>query len=280
MSQATNDDAQLKRLREILLSDDRQEFDAIRSILDNKDNLKVKVDPIIEDQIEFIQENFPDVFGKQVDKAIEQKITNSPELLLSILSPVLGRLIRKAIAQQLQQLRENIDEQIRKTFSRRGIIGRLKALLFGIKDGDIILSQSTEFEAELKEIYIIQRYSGLLMGSYSTGHAMDRDMIGGMLTAIKSFAEDAIEDEEHQGNEELEMIQYGVYKIYIQNFYNYYIAVVMMGEITTSDREEMADKLIKFAEREIKLAPKHLDSEYINNLSAQLEEYFKKEKND
>lgn len=37
--------------------------------------------------------------------------------------------------------------------------------------------------------------SGLLIGSYSRGNIADKDMISGMLTAIKSFVEDAFSKE-------------------------------------------------------------------------------------
>lgn len=272
---AAKNEEQLDLIREILLKPDRSQIKELKFILETREKLHEKVHPIIEDQIVFIQENFPDVFGKQVDKAIEKKITESPELLLSILSPVLGRLIRKGIAQQFQQLREHIDNQLRSIFSRKGLLGRIKARLFGLKEGDVLLSELDEYTTVLKEIYVIQRHSGLLLANFSKGETMDRDMIGGMMTAIKSFMEDAIKDDEEGAEDELEMIQYGVYKIFIQNFYNYYIAAVMMGDLTTSDKEELADAIIRFAELEIKSVPKVIDQNFFSDLSERLERYFK-----
>ncbi len=276
-----NDEDQLDVLREILLRRDRKGLNELKETIEEKDRLKEKVNPIIEDQIQFIKSNFPEVFGKEVDMAIERKLTNSPDLILSILSPVLGRLIRKGITQQFQQLRESIDNQVRSTFSKEGILGRIKAKFFGVKDGDIIISQASEFGAEIKEVYVLQRHSGLLMGSFSTGSGMDRDMIGGMLTAIKSFVEDAIKAEEDDVvGDELEMIQYGVYKIYIQNFFNYYIAVVMVGSITTADKDLLSVRLNEFAENKIKVVPDIINGEYVNGLSTSLENHFKQNKHD
>ena len=275
-----DEESQLKRIREILLNPEQHEIRELKSILKEKEKLKEKVDPIIEDQVSFIQENFPDVFGKQVDIAIEKKITESPDLLLSILSPILGRLIRKSIAQQFQQLRESIDQQFRKTFTRKGLIARIKARLSGVSDSDIVLSNVDEYQTEIKEIYVLQRDSGLLMANYSEGEGMDRDLVGGMLTAIKSFAEDVLYSGDETTQQDLEMIQYGLYKILIHNFYNYYIAVVMSGDLTTSDREEIAEKINDFAESYIKVVPKVLDSTYVTDLSTELENYFKQVEND
>jgi len=61
---------------------------------------------------------------------------------------------------------------------------------------------------EVHEVYLVQRESGLLLGSYAKEKNTDQDVIAGMLTAIKSFAEDAF----NRGKEDLEMIQYENYK--------------------------------------------------------------------
>lgn len=267
-------DPQLEQIRQILLQPDRRRVEALQAILEQKVLLKEKVDPIIQEEIEFIQLNFPDVFGRQVDKAIEKKITESPELLLSILSPVLGKLIRKGIAQQFQLLRESIDKQIREFFTRQGFFGRIKARLFGINESDLIISQSSGFQYEVKEVYVIQKYSGLLLGSYSSEHTIDQDMIGGMLTAIKSFVEDAIRDEDDDTDEDLEMIQYGNYKLIIQNFYNYYMASVVAGSLTGSDREELAEKMANFAQAHIRAIPDHIDDQLTKTISAGLDKFF------
>ena len=67
-------------------------------------------------------------------------------------------------------------------------------------------------------------------------------VVAGMLTAIKSFVEDAFQ----RDNESLEMIQYGTYKIVIENFPNYYFAVAIKGSISTSEGGEIRDNIIDF----------------------------------
>ncbi len=266
-----DEDTQLQVIKNILLTGTNKDLGEIKDILAKKDQLSHHIDPVLEDKILYIKENFDKIFGNEVDMLVDKRLAESPEQLLAIISPMLGRLIKKYIAHQFQMLRENIDQNIKQATSSQGVMGRIKAQLFGIKSSDIILSNVDAIV--IKEIYVIKRHSGLVMGSYSIDNTIDRDMIGGMLTAIKAFVEDAITDEEGKG-EELEMIQYGNYKIFIQNFYNYYIAVVMSGTISSAHRNDLSDKMISFAERELStLSPKEIATND-DMISHKLKEYF------
>jgi hypothetical protein len=73
-------------------------------------------------------------------------------------------------------------------------------------------------------------------------------MIAGMLTAIKSFVEDAFQ----RDREALELIEYGTYKIIIQNFHTYYLATAVSGTLTIHDRNEIATQLLNFGEIHLK----------------------------
>ena len=69
-------------------------------------------------------------------------------------------------------------------------------------------------------------------------------MVSGMITAIKSFVEDAFSGKA----ENLEAISYELYTIHIQNFHKKYIAVVVSGSYTIMYREVLEDKLLDFYE--------------------------------
>lgn len=97
----------------------------------------------------------------------------------------------------------------------------------------------------IDEVYLIQRHSGLLLASASRENTINSDVIAGMLTAIKAFVEDAFEKEA----QELDLIQYDSYKIFLQNFHNYYIAVVLSGAMSASDKGELSNRLLDFAEQ-------------------------------
>lgn len=238
----------------------------LRALIDDKAQLSEKVSPIIEDHIEQLKQNFPNEFTEVVDKQIEKKLKGSQEEILNVITPVLGKLIRKSITHQFQMLKERIDQQIKSTFSKQGLFGRI----FGFKGkkAEEILSKADPFVIE--EVYVIQRDSGLLIGSASVEHAMDQDVIAGMFTAIKSFVEDAFQREQ----EELEMIEYDNYKIFIQNFYSYYIAVAMSGSISALERDTISSQLYDFAEQELKHIPKDIDDHLNDRISKKLNQYF------
>lgn len=243
-----------------------EEISKINQLIDTKEELSEKVSPIVEDHIETLKQNFPKEFKVVVDKQIEKKLVDSQEEILNVITPVLGKLIRKSITHQFQMLKESIDKQIKTTFSKQGFFGRI----FGYKkeDSEVILSNADN--TVIEEVYVIQRDSGLLMGSAAIKKTMDQDVIAGMFTAIKAFVEDAFKREK----QELEMIEYGNYKIYIQNFYSYYIAVAMSGSISASEKNDISNKLYDFAESELKDIPKDIDDSLNNRISAKLKDYF------
>lgn len=65
-----------------------------------------------------------------------------------------------------------------------------------------------------------------------------------MLTAIKSFVEDAFVKEEQS----LELIQYELFNIHIQNFNKYYIAAVISGNFNTQFKNKLENNLLDFVE--------------------------------
>jgi len=177
-------------------------------------------------------------------------------------------MIKKYVNHQIQMLKDSIDESIKKTFFSKGILWRIKNRLFGIKVSDQVIHDLENYQIE--EIYVIQRNSGLLFGSASTENTIDQDVIAGMLTAIKSFVEDAFKRE----REDLEMIQYGTYKILLQNFYSYYIAIAISGTMSSTEREELANELLTFAEEQLNELPTEPNSQIIDKVSDTLRTTF------
>ncbi|MFT7604559.1 MAG: hypothetical protein ACI8VT_002144 [Saprospiraceae bacterium] len=243
-----------------------QEIFLINALINDKDLLSDKISPIVQDHIDHLIQHFPKEFKTVVDKQIEKKLRDSQEEILNVITPVLGKLIRKSITHQFQVLKENIDKKIKATFSKQGLFGKIFG--FKSKDAEEILSEIDQ--TIIEEVYVIQRDSGLLMGSASLETTMDQDMIAGMFTAIKAFVEDAFKREK----EELEMIEYGNYKIFIQNFYAFYVAVAISGSISALEKDEISTKLYDFAELELKSIPKDIDDTLNYRISGKLREYF------
>ncbi len=254
---------QLKELRHILLLEEREELRRIGDLLEDPDTFSDRIAPLIDEKLTLLQQHFPKHYEQTVKRLVDQRLEQSQDELLNVIYPVLGKMIRKYIQQEFEKLRERIDESLQRSF-----IGTLKAKLFGVKESDLILSQLAH--SNIEEVYVIQRGSGLLMGSASLQPTMNKDVIAGMFTAIKSFVEDAFQ----RGQEELEMIQYETYQIFIQNFHSYYIAVAINGSLSANERDKLANDLLTFAEKELKKLVRTIDNKTNLRIRKKLEQYF------
>jgi hypothetical protein len=113
--------------------------------------------------------------------------------------------------------------------------------------------------AQVEEVLIIDKATGLLAGSWSRNALIDRDMIAGMLTAIKGFVEHAFS----QGSQELETVEYDAYKILLHNFHTFYIAVVVSGMVSTEFRIGLTDLLLQFAEKNKVATKDHITEDVV-----------------
>jgi len=242
----------LLQLQEILLKKDRQSLESLQQTLNDQELLSEKVSPIIEEHLTFMKQSFPKEFQTSVEKIIDKKLKDSQEEILNLIYPKLGKMIQKYIGHQFQQLKDGIDAQIEATLNK-GPLGWVRRKIFGIKLSDEILSSVDK--PIIEQILIIQR----------------------VLTAIKSFAEDAFE----RGEADLEMIQYDRYRIYLQNFPKYYIAVVLGGSMSSQQKEDLANDLLTFAEEEMNIPITEVNTEVNNLLKEKLKKsFFTKTSND
>lgn len=153
-----------------------------------------------------------ETLGPIMGEAIRVQIRNSRDEMVDTLYPIIGATIQKALSQFTRELQRNIDARLRSTFGPEGFLRHLIARLRGVSASELTLREALPFE--IKEIFLIQRSSGMLIahshyGDLTTG---DSDLIGGMLTAIREFVRDAFQTEDA-----LDEVQFGEDRIVIQN---------------------------------------------------------------
>ncbi|MEM8908258.1 MAG: hypothetical protein AAGD05_10470 [Bacteroidota bacterium] len=258
----------LAQLKDILLQEDREALQKLQQILEEEEQLAKKVSPIIKKHLDFIKSNFKTEYGAHIEAIVEAKIEASQDEIVNIIYPKLDTMIKKYITASFQKLKDNIDAQlkkVRRTFSIRRFFNRFRG---DTSERDVILSHLDP--PEIHEIYAIQRDSGLLLGHFSRTQNIDQDVIAGMLTAIKSFVEDAFQ----AGQEDLEMIQYENYKIFLQNLQTYYFAVVISGSMSASEREQLSTNLIKFAGKDMPFYIDTVDDQMNQQISEKLKLHF------
>ena len=240
----------LQLLRDILLTDDRlvadaitQRVDTITKTFEERERLSEKIDPIIEEKLKEFIKDIPTTLGPTITQTLKEQIANSQDQVVEALYPIMGKMIKRYIASEIAKLSEDINKKVNNTFSLVSLKRKLTSTFTGAKEGDLMLSELDK--PKVNEIFAIQKGSGILLGNYSLSNTVDKDMISGMLTAIKSFVEDAFQG----GDQSLESIQYELYSIHVQNFHSYYIAVVISGNYTKSYESILENKLYKVSRK-------------------------------
>lgn len=234
-------DNRFELLKELLLEDDRKNLNLLKQEILEYEKFKNEVSPLIDEKIEELKINFPDYFGDTITETIKVQIRDSQDEVVEALYPIIGKLIKKFIVAEIAKLTDAINETINEKFSLSQII---KRLFKGKKtDADDVLQEV--FEPIIEEIFVIEKDSGLLKGSFSRGSIADKDMVSGMLTAIKSFSEDAFS----KGGQDLEDIKFETFQLSIHNFKTIYIATATSGIINTEFKDELYDYTNTLAER-------------------------------
>ncbi|WP_108867471.1 cell envelope biogenesis protein OmpA [Aquimarina aquimarini] len=244
----------LKILKELLFTEEHEYADSIAQkveeltkIVNQKKELSHKVDPIIDDRLEEFVEEIPKTLGPTITQALKEEIKNSQDAVVEALFPIIGKMIKKYIAHEMKLLSENISKKTKKAFSFKNWFRRTKARAQGISEGDLAINDYAK--PRLIQLFVIEKNSGILLADYSplSENTIDKEMVAGMLTAIKSFVEDAFQG----GNQNLELIEYELYTIHIQNFYSYYVAAVISGAYNMMFKEVLEDQIIDFAKNHI-----------------------------
>ncbi len=244
----------LTLLKSLLLTEEKEFADSIaekvsilNQTINQKDQLSQKVDPIIDDRLEVFVKEIPATLGPTITKTLKEEIKNSQDAVVEALFPIIGKMIKKYIAHEIKILSENITKKTKSAFSFKNWFKKTKAKAQGVSAGDLAITEYSK--PRLIQMFVIEKNSGLLIADYSPigKETVDKDMIAGMLTAIKSFVEDAFEG----GNQNLESIDYELYKIHVQNFYSYYIASVISGTYNIMFKEVLEDQILNFAKNHI-----------------------------
>ena len=266
------EDEKLELLKQILLTEEREfdksfakKLETLNVVINQKVKLSEKVNPIIDDKLETFVKEIPKTLGPTITETIKEETKNSKDAVVEALYPIIGKMIKKYIRNEIEILSERINTQVQSSFSVAHWKRKFKTIFTGVTEEEIILTELVK--PEIQQVFLIEKDSGLLSASYTKKETIDQDMISGMLTAIKSFVEDAF----NAGKQNLESIEYETYNIHIQNFHFYYIAVIISGAYNNTYKNMLENKLLNFSEHIMK---NHVAEE---NISYELEKYFKDE---
>ena len=234
------------KLKQILLEEERAAQQSVQekirrtdSKIENREELEARITPILEDKMGHVKRNFSVLFGEEVTKSIRDQIRDSKEEVIEALYPIMGKMIKKYIIKELEMLSERIDRQLEAAFTWKNIIARIKAWFSGAKPSTMVTGNL--LEPTLEQILVVQKESGLLVGSYNRSQQVDSDMVAGMLTAIKAFAEDAYSKEQ-----DLENIEYETFKLVLRSFKSFYVVAAVTGGWNSTFKNKLDDLILDF----------------------------------
>jgi len=264
-----NEKDRLEILKDILFTDDREYFEKIaqriehiEKTVEDKERLSANVNPIVKHQLKEFTKSIPHTLGPTITAALKEEVKNHTDEVVDVLFPILGRMIKKYVAQEMRLLSEKVNSQL----GFKGWKSKMKSWFGGVKEEEAILSELSS--AKIEQVLLIEKESGLLTASYSRTETIDEEMISGMLTAIKNFVEDAF----GQKNQNLEHIEYELYQIHLQSFATYYIAVVISGNYSLQSKNKVQDIIFNFYEDFMKIKKNKVFTE--DEIRQELEQSF------
>ncbi len=239
----------LELLKEILLAEEKDitqslvdKVDKLAHTLNEPTELAQKVDPLVDTKINNLVKEMPKTLSPVITEALKTEIKNSQDAVVEALFPIIGKMIKKYISHEIKVLNDKVNDQLQNMFTFENIMKRF----FGRKPkGTDIINAATS--PSLIQVMVIEKETGLLIANHAPdpNDGIDEDLVAGMLTAIKSFVEDAFKG----GDQELETLAYELYTLHIQNFYNYYIVAVVSGVYTIMTKDKLEDLLLEFADK-------------------------------
>lgn len=191
----------------------------------------------IREQINLDEDSMAIVLGPQMGKAIKEQIVQERDAMVDALYPVIGNTIAKYMSEAIN----NINEKISNTLSIEGVSRRIKSKIQGVSEAELILRESVPFDIEA--IFLIHKTSGLIIVDIQPEgrKKLEAEMIGGMLTAIRSFVSDCIARDGQVS--ELNEIDYGGSKIILEVGGYCYLAVLVNGEVPQYFLNKIRDAL-------------------------------------
>ena len=187
-----------------------------------------EVGAAIREQIRIDRDEIVDALAPEMGAAIKQQIVLERDAMVDALYPVIGNTISKYFAEAIR----SINEKVEQTFSVEGLQRKFRARMKGVSEAELILKESVPFE--IQAIFLIHNLSGLVIIDIqksdldSLVEPIDSDMLAGMLTAIRSFANECISRSE--STTELDAINYSGSKILLEVAGYCYLAVIIQGE--------------------------------------------------
>ncbi len=239
-----NENDKIELLKDILFSDEHefekkiaQRVTFLEETIQKPTKLAEKVNPLITDQINDFKNSIPETLGPTITETLKKQIKINKDAVVEALYPIMGKMVKKYVAQEMRLLSEKMNSQL--SFLSLGKT-KFKSFFTGKKKEGLVFESLNS--AKIEQVLLIEKDSGILKASYAKTKTIDEEMVSGMLTAIKSFVEDAF----NAKNQNLELIEYELYQIHLESFATHYVAIVISGNFSLGAKNKLQDIIFNF----------------------------------
>ena len=220
---------EFEELRQLLLSQDREQLRELRDRIVNKERRSQDIAGVLPEALKLSQERGEELahaLQPVVEGSIKKSIDQRPQIFVDALHPIIGPIVRRSIAESLRRLLQSLNQTLEHTFSWRGLKWRFEALRTGRSFAEVVMLRSLVYRVE--QLFLIHRETGLSLLHVTGDPAMskDSDMVAGMLSAIQDFVRDSFASGE---DSVLEEFRVGELQVWIVAGRHAYLAAAIRG---------------------------------------------------
>jgi hypothetical protein len=164
-----------------------------------------------------------------LSKGLERLARTQKSLLISVLFPLIGPVIRRSIAETLSQLMKDMNRAVEHSVSPTGLRWRWEAMRTGVPFTQVVLKHTLRYRVE--HLLLVNNDGGLLLAHVANTNAelADSDAVAGMLSALQDFARDAVFA---HADESLNAVEVGGMTLKILRGPLMHLAVAVRGELS------------------------------------------------
>ena len=196
------DDAQRlstpERVRRFFTRPEAERIADLELRLDHEDTRSEEVSKILPSAMRHTHEQgkLAPVIKEPLTEILPVAVREKPESFADALFPVMGPAIRKAVAEAMKTLSQQLNDAIDHSVSPRGLRWRVEARRAGVPFGEYVMQQTRGFVVE--QAFLIQEDSGLLIAHVQKdfGPLRDKAAISAMFAALQSFVQESFQSDD------------------------------------------------------------------------------------
>lgn len=181
-----------------------------------------------------------------VEKSLHRSIEANSDKIVGVLYPLVGSLIRKAVAAFLVEFVERTNALIENSLSARSIKWRFEAWRAGISYADYVATKIYQYQ--IHQVFVIHRETGTLLNSAVSdpSRSKDGDLISSMLVAMNDFVADAFGSGSADADTDLDEIRTDDFTLIIKVGPQAILVAAVTGTIPPDVRGKLQEVLEDF----------------------------------